>query len=105
MKWMRRKRYGLTQKEFEKILQDQKGRCAICEEMLDVPSVDHNHVSGEVRGILCRRCNSALGNFRDDPLILSKAITYLSGGVIPSAPVVKEAVFDYDIPNQSFVTH
>lgn len=40
--------------------------------------LDHCHISGEFRGYLCHYCNSGLGNFNDDPEILTKAITYLT---------------------------
>ena len=63
-----RRTYGISSEEYEKILKDQKGRCAICgrfpsRRRLDV---DHNHVTGEVRGLLCHRCNRGLGFFPVD---------------------------------------
>lgn len=56
----------------------QGGVCAICE----CPdkkrlSVDHDHQTGKIRGLLCANCNLALGNFKDDPDRLAKAIVYL----------------------------
>lgn len=68
------------------MLEVQDYACAICGEMEDKLredgteqplSVDHCHVSGRVRGLLCHRCNTALGLFRDDPEVLKRAIEYL----------------------------
>jgi hypothetical protein len=70
------KRYGLTIEDYEVILQTQRGRCAICRGPAPT-NVDHDHVTGKVRGILCQRCNIGLGIFYDDPEILKRAIEYL----------------------------
>lgn len=72
--------YHLTLKDYYTFLEQQNGVCAICgKECLtgERLSVDHNHTSGKVRGLLCRKCNSALGLFNDSPEILSKALDYL----------------------------
>lgn len=67
-KWVRRKkhsilgkRYGITLVEFEELLTKQGRACAVCRKSLSRPHVDHNHVTGEVRGILCGGCNIKLG--------------------------------------------
>lgn len=57
----------------------QKGLCACCG---DPPgekalSVDHDHITGQVRDLLCQRCNPGIGYFQDDPERLQKAIDYL----------------------------
>jgi hypothetical protein len=57
----------------------QNGLCAICK---IVPPrgrlcVDHNHVTGKIRGLLCDGCNMAIGNFREDPVRMKRAIEYL----------------------------
>ncbi|MPZ28299.1 MAG: recombinase [Micromonosporaceae bacterium] len=73
-----RHRYGIGQQEFDELLAEQGGVCAICG--ADRPEhVDHDHRTGWIRGILCFNCNGGLGQFRDDPEHLSKAITYLRG--------------------------
>jgi Autographiviridae endonuclease VII len=60
--------YGITFNQFSALLDAQGGRCAICEELFTkTPNVDHDHKSGKVRGILCRRCNLAMAAF-DSPL-------------------------------------
>lgn len=73
-----RRRYGIGQKEFDELLAEQGGGCAICG-AANPQHVDHDHRTGWVRGILCFNCNGGLGQFRDDPGALSKAITYLRG--------------------------
>ena len=73
-----RQRYGIGEKEFAELLAEQGGGCAICG-AADPQHVDHDHRTGWVRGILCFNCNGGLGQFRDDPGALSKAITYLRG--------------------------
>lgn len=82
--WKRRQRksdlkrfYGLTEKRFAEMLAEMEGFCPICEHVMVPPAVDHDHESGIVRGLLCRRCNSALGMLRDDPLIIERAANYL----------------------------
>lgn len=76
-----KRRYGITQEDFNNLLESQKGLCAICEKSGGQKPwhVDHDHSSGKVRGILCHPCNTALGNFNDDPEILERALKYLSG--------------------------
>jgi hypothetical protein len=73
-----RRRYGIGQAEFDRMLAEQAGRCAICGEP-DPQHVDHDHRTGWVRGILCFNCNGGLGQFKDSPRILAGAITYLKG--------------------------
>ena len=72
----RRSRYGLDFGEYEEMLLDQGDVCAIC---LEAPAehVDHDHETGQVRGILCFNCNGGLGQFRDRVDIMRKAIDYL----------------------------
>ena len=70
------RRYGLTQKEVAEIVASQGGLCAICSERPAV-HVDHDHVTGVVRGVLCFRCNAGLGQFRDRIDLLARAASYL----------------------------
>lgn len=72
--------YGLTEERFAQILKEQQGLCPIC--LVDIqsdPHVDHCHATGEVRGLLCPRCNRGLGMFKDNPEALQRAIEYLVG--------------------------
>lgn len=59
-------------------------RCAICGRE-DRPVVDHDHRTGRIRGILCHRCNIALGHLGDSPNRLLSAVMYLLAGGIRNA--------------------
>lgn len=79
-----KRRYGLSIEKYNELLAIQKCSCAICGKAHD-PSikrgrlyVDHNHDTGEVRGLLCAGCNAMIGHANDDVFILKKAIAYLS---------------------------
>jgi hypothetical protein len=69
--------YGLLPAEFDELICSQDGVCVGCLEPLLDHHVDHDHITGEVRGILCRGCNHAIGNAQDDPEILQRLIEYL----------------------------
>lgn len=71
--------YGITLDHYNELLARQGGACAICHENKDVRNlaVDHCHETGKVRGILCQRCNRALGLLRDDTSLMRSAIMYL----------------------------
>ena len=76
--------YGMSLEEFTFLLNSQQGRCKLCyrEVTLDglSPSravVDHCHVNGHVRGILCNECNRALGYFHDNIQAIENAVDYL----------------------------
>lgn len=74
-------KYGITADQFNTMLEEQDGVCAICgiqaEEYGKRFSIDHCHTTGTVRGLLCMNCNTALGHFRDDVESLERAIKYL----------------------------
>ena len=80
--WARKTKYNFPQELYDKRLDDQGGVCAICG--TDSPGgrgqfhADHNHQTNQPRGVLCHNCNVALGNFKDNPELLQKAIVYLS---------------------------
>lgn len=69
--------YLLTLKRWQKIFDHQHGRCAICSNRLKKANTDHDHATGEVRGLLCARCNRALGRFGDSLALLRAAVAYL----------------------------
>lgn len=78
-----RKLYGITQEDFNRLAEQQNGVCAICGEpppqnkKLNRLYVDHNHETGQVRGLLCNNCNTAIGQLRDSLDIVLKAAAYL----------------------------
>jgi Recombination endonuclease VII len=73
----RARRYGLTLADFRALQERQGNACAICRKVTRVLCIDHCHVTGRVRGLLCRGCNSALGLYADDPRLLCAALAYL----------------------------
>ena len=67
--------YGLTKEQYEKLMRQQDGKCRICRK--PAVHVDHNHKTGKVRGLLCKKCNLGLGLFNDDPEALRIAASYV----------------------------
>ena len=76
------KLYGITYEIYEEMLKQQNGRCGICKQL---PSrrldVDHDHVTGIVRGLLCSNCNTAIGLLKEDPALFAEALNYLQNGL------------------------
>lgn len=77
-----KRKYGVDFEQYDKMLANQGGICAICgklesDENHGVLHVDHCHESGLVRGLLCRNCNHVLGLFQDNPERLMAAKHYL----------------------------
>jgi len=71
------RRYGITPAQYEALYAAQNGQCAICDEPHARLHIDHHHGTGDVRGLLCKKCNLALGLLRDSPEIASRAADYL----------------------------
>lgn len=78
--------YGITETEYRQMLVDQNDKCFICgsegflignNNHAEKLAVDHCHVSGKVRKLLCHNCNRALGLMKDNPEILRKAADYI----------------------------
>jgi len=82
-----RRKYGITEADYERMVIEQDGKCAICR--TDTPPIhntsgspsrwhiDHDHKTGQVRGLLCFKCNQGLGNFSDNVEALRGAVNYL----------------------------
>ena len=73
-------KYGLSLEEIQLMIAIQDHKCAICKKKTDLV-VDHCHSTDVVRGMLCQKCNRALGQFDDDVSILASAIVYLTGKI------------------------
>lgn len=80
------KSFNLSLNDFYEMLEQQKGVCCICNQVEKVLgnngkikslSVDHDHKTNQLRGLLCNNCNRALGLLKDDPLVLRNAVLYL----------------------------
>ncbi len=80
------RRYGLTLEDYDRMYSDQRGLCAICHQpetsigrggKVKHLAVDHDHVTNEVRQLLCNNCNRAIGLLKDDVSVLLDAIEYL----------------------------
>jgi hypothetical protein len=80
-----RYRHGITIDDYNKMLEQQDGTCAICKsppqpfgkrKWLRL-AVDHNHTTGKIRGLLCPKCNQGIGLLMDNPLFLIRAAEYL----------------------------
>lgn len=82
-----RRVYGLTLDDYDRMRAAHDDLCAICRRVetrikngrVKMIAVDHDHVTGEVRGLLCHQCNTGIGCFKDDPSLLEAAIAYLRG--------------------------
>lgn len=78
----RMKLYALAPERHAEMLAAQGGVCAVCGSPDNRQlSVDHDHETGAVRGLLCRRCNLGMGCFADDPKVLERAIQYLHSSI------------------------
>lgn len=74
--------YGMTPEDYDKMLEQQDNCCAICKTATPtgkwkVFAVDHCHITGKVRGLLCNECNRGMGLLRDSPELLIAAANYL----------------------------
>jgi Skp family chaperone for outer membrane proteins len=77
------KKYGLTSETYNQMLLKQEGKCALCEKTFTGQiNIDHDHVTGNVRGLLCNHCNTSLGFIEKCiimfPNILEKITKYLA---------------------------
>lgn len=73
--------YGITPADFDAMMVNQQNKCAVCSTEFVVrkdAQVDHDHTTGQVRSLLCVRCNMGIGYFREDPALLLEAVQYLA---------------------------
>ena len=80
--YSRLRRYGISKERYQEMMEEQEGSCAICK--TKEPSsihqelyIDHDHLTGIVRGLLCRNCNLMLGFAKDNVSVLKGCIEYL----------------------------
>lgn len=91
--------YGLVQDDFNAMLDKQENRCAVCKSTdygkgRNNWCIDHDHKTGEVRGLVCFYCNLLFGNCDDNPTILMNAIIYLSDPPFKQIKRLRSQVFD-----------
>ena len=75
-----RRKYGISIEQYDELLLAQHGLCKICGRTCITGkslSVDHDHKTGAVRGLLCVPCNQALGQFQESPEVMARAIVYI----------------------------
>lgn len=83
--WSLKYYHDLSLDEYNQLLAQQNNVCAICHNPQDIVLngnvkrlyVDHCHITGKIRGLLCNNCNAGLGRFKDDPMKLINALFYL----------------------------
>ena len=76
--------YGITFEDYQDMVSSQHGDCAICGLPTEELHVDHDHESGKVRGLLCKKCNMGIGLLGDSLNVLKKPIQYLEAPPCPS---------------------
>jgi len=76
-----RKKFGISLGEYEQMLVERNYVCDICGNPEKCENktlaIDHEHSTGRIRGLLCQNCNVSLGHFKDSPVLLRAAATYL----------------------------
>lgn len=89
-------KYGITADQYRELFQKQEGKCAICDRHQDEfkirLAVDHNHITREIRGLLCAYCNHRLLGRHRDGTILRKMADYVDGGTGWFVPKKKRTV-------------
>ena len=79
-------RFGISLAEYTELCIEQNGQCAICQQpetemrngRIKALAVDHDHISGKIRGLLCSSCNTGIGKLKDSVELLQSAIRYLT---------------------------
>jgi len=72
------KKYGIPHDLYKKLYKEQNGNCLICHKHKKILDTDHCHELNEFRGLICRKCNMAIGLFEHDVFLLMNAISYLN---------------------------
>ena len=72
------RKFGLTLDEFSAMILEQNNKCKTCGCELEKPQVDHNHITGKVRGLLCKPCNMSMGLLKENTQTLYNMISYIN---------------------------
>lgn len=72
-----RRSYGITKEKYSELLKLQNNGCAICSGPMNPICIDHCHLTNKYRGLLCKKCNTGIGQLNDSPSLLRKALEYL----------------------------
>lgn len=91
--------YGITEEQYQEMLKRQDGKCAICDSPDKKLVIDHDHLTGKVRGLLCNQCNKGIGSLQDKIWVILGAVNYLakhnktqSGSMLSRYPVNEQQV-------------
>ena len=80
-----KKNHNISQEQYNTIFNNQSGCCAICKthqsELKLILRVDHNHMTNEIRGLLCNDCNRGIGLLKDSDSILEQALDYINNSI------------------------
>lgn len=106
-----KKSYGLGYEEVKQLRKDQNHLCAICGEkgfmmnsrVKSALCVDHDHKTGEIRGMLCHNCNRGLGLFQDSLDRLKSAIAYLEGATTISQESTDKCLEAPDVSEETMI--
>jgi hypothetical protein len=82
-RWRLERKYGLTASGYQDMMSRQNGLCALCGQPPQATrlAVDHDHITGKIRGLIHRKCNVGLGMFDDDIEKLKRAVAYLGESI------------------------
>ena len=83
--YQKKTKYGITKEEYHNLFISQENRCLICGTEFNTKTsgvVDHDHKTGLVRGILCKKCNTLLGMANENIEVLENAIKYLKNNIV-----------------------
>lgn len=75
-----KRKFKITVEEYEQMLKNQNSVCWICQKKCETNyalAVDHDHKTGNIRGLLCKNCNTAIGMFKEDVDVIMRAIEYI----------------------------
>lgn len=99
-----KRKFGLAVEEYDEMLRDQNGGCAICQKPCLTGrslAVDHCHTTNKIRGLLCHNCNVGMGKLKDDPALLMAAASYLLKNAAIDDDEEKRATSDASQPPKS----